>query len=46
MAFKQQVIADLESGRFSSIEAVMLYNWRRPHQALRYAFPMSVHTAA
>lgn len=27
-------------------EAVMLYNCRRPHQALGYAVPMSVHIAA
>jgi transposase InsO family protein len=27
-------------------ESVMLYNWRRPHQALGYALPMQVHTAA
>ena len=27
-------------------EAVALYNWRRPHQALGYAIPMEVHQAA
>lgn len=27
-------------------EAVELYNWRRPHQSLRYAVPMGVHVAA
>ena len=27
-------------------EAVALYNHRRPHQALGYEFPMTVHTAA
>ena len=27
-------------------EAVELYNWRRPHQALGYAIPMEVHQAA
>ena len=27
-------------------EAVRLYNYRRPHEALGYAFPMSVHRAA
>lgn len=27
-------------------EAVALYNWRRPHQALGYAMPMAVHKAA
>ena len=27
-------------------EAVELYNWRRPHQALNYRVPMAVHEAA
>lgn len=27
-------------------EAIWLYNHRRPHQALRYSFPMMVHQAA
>jgi putative transposase len=27
-------------------EAVRLYNWRRPHQALGYRVPMAVHEAA
>jgi putative transposase len=27
-------------------QAVELYNWRRPHQALGYAIPMEVHQAA
>lgn len=27
-------------------QAVELYNWRRPHQALGYAFPMQVHRVA
>jgi transposase InsO family protein len=27
-------------------EAVRLYNWRRPHQALGYRCPMEVHSAA
>ena len=27
-------------------EAVMLYNYRRPHQALGYRYPMEVHSAA
>ena len=27
-------------------EAVMLYNWRRPHQSLGYRVPMEVHMAA
>jgi len=27
-------------------EAVMLYNYRRPHQSLGYRFPMEVHLAA
>jgi putative transposase len=27
-------------------QAVYLYNHRRPHQSLAYAFPMAVHTAA
>jgi putative transposase len=27
-------------------EAVRLYNWRRPHQALNYRRPMEVHSAA
>jgi transposase InsO family protein len=27
-------------------EAVMLYNYRRPHQALGYRYPMEVHMAA
>lgn len=27
-------------------EAVMLYNYRRPHQSLNYRFPMEVHLAA
>ena len=26
-------------------EAVKLYNWRRPHQALGYSTPMAVHAA-
>jgi transposase InsO family protein len=30
----------------SVIEAVGLYNWRRPHQALGYRVPMAVHEAA
>lgn len=32
-------------GRRAVGEAVALYNFRRPHQALRYATPMSVHAA-
>ena len=27
-------------------EGIELYNYRRPHQSLGYAFPMTVHTAA
>jgi putative transposase len=27
-------------------EAVTLYNWRRPHQSLKYAVPMQVHQVA
>lgn len=28
------------------VEAVSLYNWRRPHQSLGYASPMQVHAVA
>jgi len=32
--------------RSAVAEAVMLYNYRRPHQGLGYRYPMEVHSAA
>ena len=39
------VFADKTQARQAVREAVMLYNWRRPHQSLGYAIPMKVHAA-
>ena len=40
------VFADVSEARRAVREAVALYNYRRPHQSLEYACPMTVHQAA